>query len=145
LQATVLEALRLDPPFAGVYREALTSQNVGGRSVGTGGKVFVNIAKANMDPDVFKDPTSVKTSRSPKDRYLVADGSAQCLGLELSSKIAAEVLRAVLSFPNVRRAPNQSGVLKRFKSDTMKTSSWLYLRHDQQASPWATSMVIQYD
>lgn len=30
-----------------------------------------------------------------------------------------------------------------FKSDTMKTSSWMYLNKDQFPSPWATSMVIQ--
>ncbi|EKM53767.1 uncharacterized protein PHACADRAFT_260261 [Phanerochaete carnosa HHB-10118-sp] len=145
MQGIAVEALRLDPPFAGVYREALTAQNVNDRSVETGGKVFVNIAKANMDPDVFKDPASVKPNRSPKDRYLAADGSVQCLGFDLSSKIVAEVLRAVFSFPNVRRAPGQSGVLKRFKPDTIKTSSWMYLNHEQLPSPWATSMIIQYD
>jgi hypothetical protein len=31
----------------------------------------------------------------------------------------------------------------RFKSDTTKTSSWMYLNKDQLPSPWATSMVIQ--
>ena len=74
----------------------------------------------------------------------------------------AEVLRGVYTFPNVRRAPGNSGKLKRygllpwrvlyelirayvrsFKTEIMKTSTYLYLDNDQKAIPWATSMVIQ--
>lgn len=146
LQGVVLEALRLDPPFAGLFREALTAQKLGTQSVPAGGKVFVNIASANMDPHVFPDPTVMKSNRPDRDRrYILGDGTAQCLGLDLSSKICAAVLRAVFSFPNVRRAHGQSGILKRFKSDTMKTSTWMYLSHDEKQSPWATSMVLQYN
>ncbi|GJE90952.1 linoleate diol synthase and cytochrome P450 domain-containing protein [Phanerochaete sordida] len=145
LQGIALEALRLDPPFAGVYREAIAAQKVGRLSIPAGGKVFVNVSKANMDPDVFPDPASVNPNRSGRGRYMVSDGSALCLGLDLTSKIAAEVLRAVWSFKNVRRASGQSGVLRRYKSDTMRTSNWMYLNQAQQQSPWATSMVLQYD
>lgn len=69
--------------------------------------------------------------------------SIRALGEDLSTAILGEVLRATYSFPNVRRAPAQSGVLKRYKTDISKTSNWLYLDGEQKLSPWATSMVLQ--
>ncbi|GJE95217.1 linoleate dioxygenase-like and cytochrome P450 domain-containing protein [Phanerochaete sordida] len=145
LQGFVLEALRLDPPFSGTYRTALDAQIVGSLCVPAGGKVFVDMAKASMDPNAFPKPTSVNAQRSDSGRYTVPNGSALCLGVHLTSKIAVEVLRAVRSFTNVRRASGQSGILRRYKSDTMKTSTWMYLDQAQRQSPWATSMVLQYD
>ncbi|GJE94143.1 linoleate diol synthase-like and cytochrome P450 domain-containing protein [Phanerochaete sordida] len=145
LREIALEALRLDPPFAGVYRTALAAQTVDGLSIPTSGKIFVDIAKANNDPDVLLKPTCLKTESVDREPLLVADGSALCLGFDMTAKIAAEVLRAVLSFKNIRRASGQSGVLRRHRSDTARTSTWMYLNHAQQESPWATSMVLQYD
>ena len=67
----------------------------------------------------------------------------RALGEDLSTALLGEMLRATYSFPNVRRAPAQSGILKRYKTDVCKTSSWLYLDGEQKLSPWATSMVLQ--
>ncbi|KIP10018.1 hypothetical protein PHLGIDRAFT_101881 [Phlebiopsis gigantea 11061_1 CR5-6] len=144
LQSFVLEALRLDPPFVGAYR-AWPPPRANDAPLTHGDKVFVDIARANLDPDAFQNPTAVNVARAPQDRYLVGDGSARCLGLDLSSKIIAAVLHALASFPNVRRGPQQSGQLKRFKADVMQTSTWMYLKNDTTPSPWATSMVVQYD
>ena len=38
------------------------------------------------------DPGSVNTRREPRDRYLVGDGAARCLGVDLSSKVRASFL-----------------------------------------------------
>ncbi|KAJ3551142.1 hypothetical protein NM688_g4896 [Phlebia brevispora] len=154
IQGFALEALRLDPPFRGVYREALTAEKVGGHMLNKSDHVFVDIATANMDPDVYHNPQSVNPNRMPRERYLVGDGVSKCLGLDVSSRLMGEVLRAVFSFSNVRRVPKSaddvrskltSGDLKRYKMDVMRTSKWLYLNKDQHPSPWATSMVVQFE
>ena len=121
----MLEALRIDPPFVGAYREcyiplrrpfltncvavgeASAAASVGTQSLKSGDKIFVNIGKANLDvsasfhpiavssaelclqPDVFQDPTSINVARAPRERYLIGDGSAKALGLDLSSKVRA--------------------------------------------------------
>ncbi|GBE86547.1 Linoleate 10R-lipoxygenase [Sparassis crispa] len=145
LQGLVNEALRLDPPSRGAYREAAKTSVVGGKPVQLGECVFVDIADASLDATVFPDPNAVNPTRTPQKRYLVGDGSARCLGADLSNKMIGAVLRAVFSFPNVRRAPGQSGVLKRFKEDSTKTSCYSYLSSTQELTPWATSMVIQFE
>ncbi|KAI0654091.1 linoleate diol synthase [Cubamyces menziesii] len=143
LQGFVLEALRLDPTFRGVFREAVSGVRVSQGSLEANQRVFVNIEEAGISGQGFVDCDSVMPTRSI-DQYLVGDGSAKCLGLDLSSKIIAEVLRAVFSFPKVIRGPNLSGQLKRYKEDESMSSSWSYLGPDQHLSPWATSMVLQF-
>ncbi|PCH36246.1 linoleate diol synthase [Wolfiporia cocos MD-104 SS10] len=145
LQGYVLEALRLEPTFRGVYRQATRSVSIGGQSLKAGDTIFVDIASADLDNHVFADASQVNPHRSPVERYLVGDGAARCLGRELSSRIIAQVLRAVFSFRNVHRAPGQSGTLKRFKTDAQRTSTFLYLSEKQELTPWATSMVIQFE
>ncbi|OBZ73945.1 Linoleate 10R-lipoxygenase [Grifola frondosa] len=145
LQGFVNEALRLDPTFRGVYRESSGPVQVGIQSFKAGQQLFVDIAKANLDPQVFADPSIVNPSRGPIDRYLVGDGAAKCLGLDLSTKIIAQTVRAVFGFSQLRRAPGDSGKLKRFAEDSSRTSCYSYLSSTQQLVPWATSMVVQFD
>ncbi|KAH8104009.1 linoleate diol synthase [Cristinia sonorae] len=145
LQILVLEALRIDPVFRGVYRDAYGEQKVGDLKIKGNSRLFVNIAKANLDPQAFPNPPSVNPSGAPRELYLSGDGCERCLGQDLATKIMAQVLRAVFSLPNLRRAPGMSGVLKRFPSDTMRTSTYVYLAKDQKQTPWATSMVVQFD
>ncbi|KAK7686255.1 hypothetical protein QCA50_010475 [Cerrena zonata] len=145
MQSLILEALRLDPAFTGVFREATRDGNIGGQKVTAGTRIFVDISKAHVDPNAFPNPQSVDPTRSPIEKYLVGDGVQQCLGQDLSTKIMAHTLGAVFSFHNVRRAPGQSGGLHRFKCDTMKTSKWEYLGRDQKQTPWATSFVVQFE
>ncbi|PSS35388.1 hypothetical protein PHLCEN_2v1661 [Hermanssonia centrifuga] len=77
MQGLVLEALRLDPAFRGVYREAISADKIGQQSLKQNETIFVDIAKANMDPEAFPEPTSVLPNRTPKDRYLIGDGVSQ--------------------------------------------------------------------
>ncbi|KAF7796357.1 hypothetical protein EIP86_007534 [Pleurotus ostreatoroseus] len=147
----------LDPPFRGVYREAIAAQKVGTQSLQVHDHIFVNIAQASLDPDVFPNPKSVNPNRQPMERYLVGDGVTKCLGTEVASRLMAEVLRGVFSFKNIQRAPRPSfgaeelnpkmwsGTLKRYKSNFMKTSTLVYLDKDEKPSPWSTSMVLQYE
>lgn len=145
LQNLVLEALRLDPAFTGVFRESTRTQTAGAVKVAASQRIFVDIGEASLDDQAFPDPSAVDPTRSPRERYLVGDGSEKCLGQDLSTKIMAHVLRAVFGFHRTRRAPGQSGVLARFKSDAMLTSDYVYIGKDQKQTPWAMSMVLQFD
>ncbi|KAH9857342.1 linoleate diol synthase [Lenzites betulinus] len=142
LQGYVLEALRLDPTFSGVYRETVSNVGVSQGSIPANTRVFVDIENANHSSQAFSSPSDVDPSRGI-DKYLVGDGAARCLGLDLSSKLVGEAIRAVYSFPAVVRAPGNSGKLKRYREDSALTSTWSYLAPDQHLSPWATSLVLQ--
>ncbi|KZT27896.1 linoleate diol synthase [Neolentinus lepideus HHB14362 ss-1] len=143
LKALAYEAIRLDPPFAGVYRRCRQTRSVGIMSVQANDHVFLNIAKAHMDDGVFNNSADADLSRS-KDAYLIADGSTRCLGEDLTFKIIVEVLRVVFNLKNVRRAPGQSGHLKRFRTEANQAARWEYLT-PEGISQWPTSLVIQYD
>ncbi|TFK51792.1 linoleate diol synthase [Heliocybe sulcata] len=143
LQALAYEAIRLDPPFAGVYRDCRQKKSVGTMSVQANDRVFLDIAKAHKDEGIFQNSSDANVNRS-KDDYLIADGSTRCLGEELTFQIIAEILRAVFSLNNVRRAPGESGKLKRFRREVNQAARWEYLQVDG-TSQWPTTMVIQYD
>lgn len=137
------EALRLDPPFQGVYRVATKDQEVGGVAVKKNDRVFLDIASANVNESVFESAHSVNPSRGTKG-YLSVDGLFVHLG-EMTTKIMTEVLRAVYGFENVRRAPRISGELKRFKDHSRPQLRYAYLDQHQRTSAWPTSLTIQYD
>ncbi|KAJ3493551.1 hypothetical protein NLJ89_g10993 [Agrocybe chaxingu] len=142
--AYVYEVLRIDPTFQGVFRISTKDQVINGQSFKKNDRVFLNIASANLDEKVFPDPFSVNLTRPAKDR-LSADGVFNYLGEGLTVKIVSEVLRAVFEYTNVRRAPGQSGNLKRFKNHSRPELCYSYLSTAQLPSEWPTSMSIQYD
>ncbi|KAJ3491856.1 hypothetical protein NLI96_g423 [Meripilus lineatus] len=105
LQDLVLEALS----------ESLIHQNIGSLKLKAKTLVYIDIGAANLDSDAFPDPTSIDPSRSPKDKYLVGDGSERTLGRDLATQIMAHMLRAVFRLPGIRRIPGHSkpDILKR--------------------------------
>ncbi|KAG2350116.1 heme peroxidase [Suillus weaverae] len=145
LAAYTIEALRIDPPFAGVYRVAKQDETIGSLTVKQGERLFVDVATANTNEDAFPNPTILDTTRTPRERYLRGDGCFKVLGEDLASTIIAEVLRGILSFDNVRRGPGQSGDLPRFEDDALPVLRYAYLNEKMLPSAWPTSMVINYD
>jgi linoleate 10R-lipoxygenase len=93
--------------------ESLADQTVGSLTFSKGQRVFVDLAHASQDvspPDfsarrstlnhVLKaqcvpDPQQVNVNREPKGRYLTGDGVTRSLGVDLTTKIMSQVLRAV--------------------------------------------------
>ncbi|TBU30522.1 heme peroxidase [Dichomitus squalens] len=142
LQGFVLEALRLDPTFRGVYREVLHDVKVSQGTLKAKTRVFVDVSAANISSHIFTDPKDVNPARG-FHKYLVIDGAGKCLGLDLSSKMIVQMVRAVYSFKGASRAPGRSGTLKRYKESFSRTSSWSYLGPDSLLQPWATSMLFQ--
>jgi hypothetical protein len=144
LDVYVLEALRLCPPFPGVYRTSSKDQTVNGKEYKKDDRVFLDTAASNVDDSVFKNPKAIDTARSKKDN-LFADGVFNYLGEKLTLKIVGEIIRAVFSLDGVSRAPGQSGKLTRFKDETRCDISYGYLKSAQYISPWPNSMSIQFN
>jgi len=145
LEGYIYEAMRIDPPFRGVYRESLCDQTVGHLSLSKGQRVFVDLAHASHDHHVFPDPRTVNVYREPKDRYLTGDGVTRSLGVAITTKIMSQVLRAVFEFDGLRRGPALSGTLKRYKVAEVNTLRHEYLGSDQLPTAWPNTMILQYD
>ncbi|KAG1765167.1 heme peroxidase [Suillus placidus] len=145
LTAYITEALRIDPPFAGVYRVAKQDESIQSLNVKQGERLFLHIASANMNEDAFPDPRILNATRGRPERYLPKDGCFTVLGDELASTMMAEVLRAVVSLDNVRRGPGQSGKLVRFSDTALPILHYAYLNEKMLHSPWPNSMVVNYD
>ncbi|KAF9240684.1 heme peroxidase [Melanogaster broomeanus] len=144
LEAYVIEALRIDPPFAGVYRVAKKDAAVGSLVVTQGERLFLDVAGACMNEQAFPNPTAFDPTRKPAS-YLHADVAHKVIGLDLAPKVIAQVLRGILCFDNVRRAPGPSGTLTRFKDASMAHLRYTYLNAQHLRSPWPTTMLILYD
>jgi linoleate 10R-lipoxygenase len=145
LTAYIYEAMRIDPPFRGVYRESLANQTVGSLTFSKGQRVFVDLANASRDPNVFPNPTTVNVKRESNDRYLTGDGVTRSLGVELTTKIMSQVLRAVFELNGVRRTPGPVGNLNRYKVAAENTQRYEYLGSDYLPTAWPNTMVLQFD
>ncbi|KAJ7115970.1 linoleate diol synthase, partial [Mycena epipterygia] len=143
LNGYVREAQRLDPPFEGVYRVASADVTIANTKFNKGDRVFLDVSVASLSGDIFAEPSNVEPGRTPKDGYLYGDGCFRYLGEAFSVKIMAEVLRAVFSYKNIARAPNQSGILKRFEDSARPDLRFAYLNEGKFTSPWPTSMAVQ--
>ncbi|KAF8630158.1 hypothetical protein AX15_003106 [Amanita polypyramis BW_CC] len=137
------EALRIDPPFRGVYRVAKENKNFSGFQVQANERIFLDTHAANTNAKMFPIPDAIDKAREASAFY--GDGLSKCLGEPLTIKIMSEVLRAIYSFKNVRRAPGNSGRLQRFKDADHLQLRYNYLGTDQFPTAWPTSLTIQYD
>ncbi|KAF7294503.1 Heme peroxidase [Mycena kentingensis (nom. inval.)] len=75
-------------------------------------RVFVDIAAASVNADCCPNPNVVDPTRKA-NCYLYADGSVKSLGEAFSLRVVSEVVKTVFSYKNLKRAPGQSGALKR--------------------------------
>jgi linoleate 10R-lipoxygenase len=141
--------------------ESLANQTVGNLTFSKSQRVFVDLARASLDvsssefsacrsplnhllkPNVFPDPRMVNVNREPRHRYLTGDGVTCSLGVELTTKIIASVLRAVFECNDVRRAPGRVGHLRRFKVDTENTQMYEYLDSNNLPTAWPGTMLLQ--
>jgi len=145
LHGYIHEGQRLDPPFKGVYRTAAEDVTIEDVVFKKDDRVFLDIAAACINGDVFSNPTAVDPARNPKDGYLHADGCFRYLGEPFVLRVMSEVLRVVFTCKNITRAPGQSGTLKRFKDEAKPNLRFAYLNEEKFTCPWPTSMAVQYD
>jgi len=145
LQGFVYEALRLDPPFKGVFRVAQKDVTISSLSIKKNERVFLDIAAAGLEESVFANASTINPTRTGKDRYLIGGGTFKTLGGDLASKIVVSVLHAVLGLPNLRRGPGQSGQLHRFVDTADPTFRYAYLGKTPLQVPWPNSLTVEYD
>ncbi|KAI5116947.1 hypothetical protein M0805_003675 [Coniferiporia weirii] len=138
------EAMRIDPPFAGVYREARVDKDVGALAVKTNERLFLSIAKANLSSKMFPNPSEVDVTR-PAELYIAGDGISRSFGNEFVHAVMGAVLKTVFALPGLRRSPGMSGTLKRFPYNMNGTEYYQYLDRNMDPTPWATSLILQYD
>jgi cytochrome P450 len=91
--SAIEELLRWESPVQGQggYATRDTALPSGG-TLPEGRMAMVYISAANLDPDVFEDPLTVKLDRSPNPHIAFAAGYHRCLG----SHLARMELRACL-------------------------------------------------
>lgn len=119
LEGYVREALRHDPVTPGIFRVATSNQDTGYLKWNKGDKLFFDYRAAgaefpvpdDQDPNFYVDPTT------PVNQYanIQGDGVFKVLGQEFVYGVAASVLQAVFSLPNLHRAKGHTGTLRRFK------------------------------
>jgi linoleate 10R-lipoxygenase len=108
----------LDPVVDGVYRQATHARNYGYVSYQKGDKLFFNYRAAGVDSSQFTNPRDIDPHR-PVHLYegLQGDGVFKVLGQDFVYGATANVLRAVFSLKDVRRANGPAGTLRRFKEN----------------------------
>lgn len=97
IPTVVEESLRLDSPFYGFYRRAVSPTEVSGTPIAAEDSVCVAYASANRDPARFKDPDTFRLDRGNSKHVAFGSGAHACAGaplarLELQLALA-EVLR----------------------------------------------------
>ena len=110
LPAAIEELMRVHTPVVAGGRHATADFEIGGVEVKAGDDLRVVWAAADMDPDVFPDPTKVDFAR-PNNRHIAfASGFHRCLGSHLARlelRVALETLhRRIPDYrPDPGRAP----------------------------------------
>ena len=92
---------------------------------------------------MFPNTTNPEPNREPKSRYLTGDGVTRSLGVELTTKIMSQVLRAVFEFDGIKREPHLSGQLKRYKVAVENTLRYEYLDENYLPTAWPNTMLLQ--
>lgn len=86
---------------------------------------------------------TVDIYRRSKVLYLTGDGVNRSLGVELTTMIVSQVLRAIFEFDDMRRGPGLSGTLKRHEVSTVSAIRHEYLGADNLPTVWPNTMIFQ--
>lgn len=80
----VEEILRYDGPIKILQRWNTEDQELRGRTIRAGDRVFLVLAGANRDPERFPDPDTIDITRSPNRHLAFGRGVHSCIGAQLS-------------------------------------------------------------
>ncbi|ESK85272.1 heme peroxidase [Moniliophthora roreri MCA 2997] len=128
----VHDALSHDPPVSGLYLTATKESVVGGNRVRAGQRVFASLVEANKNRPQNQDGVFGITEHG-------------LLYSPLFTLVAPRILATVLSLPNVRRAPGESGKLNRFVEYHRGAPIQQYVTYEGSISPFPDSLLLQYD
>ncbi|ANH37619.1 Cytochrome P450 107B1 [Nocardioides dokdonensis FR1436] len=103
--AAIEEMLRFDGPAKSVVRIAAEDIELGGRTIRAGDRVFVMLAGANRDPEVFEDPDRFDITRKGVGHLGFGVGVHYCLGATLARLEGTVVVPRLLErFPRMELA-----------------------------------------
>ncbi|WP_394829119.1 cytochrome P450 [Pendulispora albinea] len=97
------ELLRYDSPFQIVYRNAVETVEIGGKTIREGEQLFVFLGSANRDEEVYADPEVLDVTRKGISHLGFGHGIHHCLGAALGRLEAAAAVSAIVRrYPNLR-------------------------------------------
>jgi cytochrome P450 PksS len=103
----VEEVLRYDPSVAFMNRVAGADLELRGQVIREGEVVFLGIAAANRDPEVFADPNRFDIHRPGRPHLTFATGPHACLGMGLARlELEVALLTLFRQFPRLRLDPD---------------------------------------
>lgn len=113
IRSAVDEMIRFDSSVTLVMRVAKEDMNLHGKAIKAGQLVFLALAAANRDPDVFEEPSKFDLSRQATKHIGFGAGQHQCLGMNLARMELEGALRGLVQrFPNLRLDPQKHPVRK---------------------------------
>lgn len=101
IPAAVQELLRYSVPSTGVARTALNDSEVAGCPMHAGDRLFLLLASANFDEEVFDDPEQFRIDRDRNPHLSFGVGPHRCVGAELATAEVEVLLETLL-----RRVPD---------------------------------------
>lgn len=85
---------------------------------------------------------AVNPRRPPGSYNLNGAGFHNCPGTTYAQVTITEIVKAVFSLKNVRRAPGEAGKLKGFTEIIRETETDFYIQRNGTVSPWPGSLYI---
>lgn len=136
LKAAIEEALRYNPATPNTYRIATEDIELGGKTIQKGQLVFVSLAAANRDPEVFAEPDRFDIDRQGSKHIAFGVGPHACLALGLARRQLELGIGGLLRrFPTLALDPQRPPQARR---DSLVFSGWNSL-HLVFATPAASA------
>lgn len=109
IPGAILEAIRLEPPVAAVFREAVVDTELAGTKIPKGSAVNVYVGAANRDEAHFEEPDRFDVRRSNSKQGLsFGFGSHLCMGMHIALTEIDSVLNMIFDqMPNLRADPDE--------------------------------------
>jgi len=105
IKSAVEEAVRYDGAVGLARRVAAEDVEVRGRTIRAGNLVYLSVAAANRDPEVFPDPDRFDVTRSGNKHIGFGAGPHICIGSGLARReLEIGVTTLLRRFPNLRLA-----------------------------------------
>lgn len=105
VESVIEEALRLDGPVFGMWRNAAVDVELGGVSVPAGSRVYVSYWSANLDAERYPDPRGFEPARASRLHLAFGRGIHYCIGAPLARmELRVALTTLAREFPRLRLA-----------------------------------------
>lgn len=105
VESVVEEALRLDGPVFGMWRNAVVDVELGGVTVPAGSRVYVSYWAANLDAERYRDPAGFDPERASRRHLAFGRGIHYCIGAPLARmELRVALTTLAREFPGLRLA-----------------------------------------